>query len=863
MSIYQDILAWSANKPLFFSDALRRIIQNPTISQNDIDELTSLLKKEEGLAGIALNSIPLNNTHLPTLVNTGVHYPKLLRVRRPQNIAALYNLADLQFQGSGLTVIYGNNGSGKSSYSRIFKKLCWSRQSNIDLKKNVFIPSPLNQQVEFTIDINGTSTNFNWVENNPTHPALSSINVFDTDCGNIYVNNENPTDYKPVGIDVLEKLIPIFLQINQKLDAEIDSYSTQKPVLNPNLIGTNSGTWYDSIVEKDKAVIDNYIQFSATDINRKQELVILLGTPNPQLLIDTLNQTNGRIDNYISQFKTVEDNFSAKNIQQIVDLRNRFVTINQAYSQALDELNNINTLPDIGSQHWRILWTSAKNFALNSGMTDGEIFPSNQSLEKCVLCQQDLDENAQTRMLVFNEFILNDISIQLNNVQADINQRIQLVQSVIIPPFINYQEIIQHIPDFEEIYNQFVSQFQLAKTSIKNHLEIGSDLNSTVSLISGLLVNLKTTLDTQIRQNTDLLNNRVSLENEFKELETKDFLFTQKQTILQYHDEIKYIQWINNQCKGKLNTAIISRKIGELMETQAVNLQHAEFISHLQYFDPDLANKVAITRTRTAQGSTYQRCSFSTINDGLNSILSEGEQKLIALSNFLAECTIDNRKNTIIFDDPVNSLDIEYRELISKKIVELSVDRQIIVLTHDLTFMRFLVDIHKQILTTNCELLGIDKYNGFSGIVSDEIPYLAKNVDERISSIRRIIVDINALQIHEAHTRETKLDSARKRFRMLLERTVEEILSNKSYERFSKNIHLKKGNLSSYIITEQSDIDFILDLFSKYSVTEHDGGTATIPLLPNSQVIEDDVRDFFTWKENFKSRLRAFQLTYN
>ncbi|MGZ9677520.1 AAA family ATPase [Flavobacterium sp. GNP001] len=178
MSIYQDILTWSTLKPLFFSDALRRIIQNPTLSQNDIDELTDLLKKEEGATGIILNPIPLNISHLPTTVNTGLQYPKLLRVRRPQNISALYNQADLQFGNSGLTVIYGNNGSGKSSYSRIFKKLCWSRQSNIDLKKNVFTPSPLSQQVEFTIDVNGTPTVFNWIENTPSHPALSFNKCF-------------------------------------------------------------------------------------------------------------------------------------------------------------------------------------------------------------------------------------------------------------------------------------------------------------------------------------------------------------------------------------------------------------------------------------------------------------------------------------------------------------------------------------------------------------------------------------------------------------------------------------------------------------------------------------------------------------
>ncbi len=862
MSIYQDLLVWSANKPLFFRDALRRIIQNPTLSQNDVDELISLLKKEEGATGIALSPVPLDSTHLPSPVNTGANFPKLLRVRNPQNISALYPQADLQFVGSGLTVIYGNNGSGKSSYSRIFKKLCWSRQSSVDLKKNVFIPSPLNQQIEFTIDENGTTTIFNWVENNPSHPSLSSINVFDSDCGNIYVNNENPTDYKPVGIDVLEKLIPIFFQINQKLDSEIASYSTQKPILNPNLIATNSGIWYNSLEEKERVVIDSYIQFSGTDITRKQELAILLSTPNPQLLIDTLNQTKSRIDNYISQFKTVENNFINENIQQIVDLRKQNFLINQAYNQALEELNNINSLPNIGSEHWRILWNSAKNYAVNAEMTDGEIFPSNQSLVKCVLCQQDLDENSQTRMLRFNEFVLNDISTQLNDIQTEINEKIKFIESIDIYLFNHYQEIVQFIPNFEEKFNQFVSQLQLVKTSIKNHLETGSDLKSNISIISSLLVDLNKNLDTQIKQNTDLLNNRLNLENEFKELETKEFLFAQKQIILQYYDEVKYIQWINH-CKGKLNTTIISRKIGELMETQAVNLQHAEFISHLQYFNPELANKVAITRTRTSQGSTYQKCSFSSINDGLNSILSEGEQKIIALSNFLAECTIDNRKNSIIFDDPVNSLDFEYRELISKKIVELSVDRQVIVLTHDLSFMRFLVDIHKQILTTNCELLGIDKYNGFSGIVSDEIPYLAKNVDERISSIRKILVQHDALQIHDAHGRETKLDSARKRFRMLIERSVEEILSNKSYERFSKNIHLKKVYLSSYIITQQSDVDFILGLFGKYSITEHDGGTSTIPLLPSRDTIHQDITDYLAWKLDFKNRLRTFQQTYN
>ena len=177
--------------------------------------------------------------------------------------------------------------------------------------------------------------------------------------------------------------------------------------------------------------------------------------------------------------------------------------------------------------------------------------------------------------------------------------------------------------------------------------------------------------------------------------------------------------------------------------------------------------------------------------------------------------------------------------------------------------MRQLIDTHKAITTSDCTIIGLDNYNSISGIVTDEIPYLAKNVQERVDSIRKILRDHDSLSLTDTHGRETKLDSARKRFRMLLERSVEEVLSNKTYERFNKNIHLKKGNLSSYIVTEKTDVDFLLSLFSKYSVTEHDGGTSTIPQIPTKAEIEQDLSNYSSWRANFRDKLRIFQTTNN
>ncbi len=862
MSIYEEILNWSQDRQEFARDALRRLITSSTLTQNDINELVQLVKKECGNSTITINAIPLDNTHIPTTAVANGNYPRLISLSNPINICALHEEGNLQFSNRGLTVVYGSNGSGKSSYSRILRKLCWSRNPSVTLKKNVFNPSNSSQQVNFEVEINGINVPITWTENSPNSPILNSIFVFDSDCGNVYINNENPTEYKPVGIDILEKLISTYTRINKEFELSIAAYNTPKPTLPQSLLQTNVAQWYGTIENLQHADVDSQIQFTQIDTDRKQELTILTTTQNPQQNITYLTNQRTRINAYIQQIAQIEALFNEQNINELVGIRRVFESVNQAYKIATAELQNVNTLEGFGTNPWRTLWEAAKNYANSSNLSDGENFPSLVSLEKCVLCQQELDKAAQQRLTTFNQFVLNDISTQLNSINATIKQKIDSYNLLVVPPIENFSELDQLIPNFRDKYSEFFNLIATFKNSVIAFFCNGGELNINMQTLTPSIVTIITSIDLEIDKNKQLLLNRNALTTELNELNAKEFLFNNKTKILQYFDEFKYKSWIS-QCQSQLTTTGISRKIGELMANQAVSLQHQEFISHLRFFNIDLASRVLISRTRTSQGNTYQRCSLNGINESIDSIMSEGEQKIIALSNFIAECTIDNRLNTIVFDDPVTSLDMDYRDLIARKIIQLSQNRQIIVFTHDLSFLRLLIDTHKTITTTDCRIIGIDKYNGISGIVTDEIPYLAKNVQERIDSIKRILHEHDALDLNDAHGREIKLDSARKRFRMLLERSVEEVLSNKTYERFSKNINLKKGNLSSYIVTEQADVDFLLNLFSRYSITEHDGGTSTIPQLPTKSEIEQDIRSYSTWKDTFKDKLSTFQKTYN
>lgn len=79
----------------------------------------------------------------------------------------------------------------------------------------------------------------------------------------------------------------------------------------------------------------------------------------------------------------------------------------------------------------------------------------------------------------------------------------------------------------------------------------------------------------------------------------------------------------------------------------------------------------------------------------LSEILSEGEQKVIALADFLAEATLRRTAAPIVFDDPVNSLDYRRSDHVANRIVDLAAEQQIIVFTHNIMLTVALLEVAK------------------------------------------------------------------------------------------------------------------------------------------------------------------------
>ena len=67
-------------------------------------------------------------------------------------------------------------------------------------------------------------------------------------------------------------------------------------------------------------------------------------------------------------------------------------------------------------------------------------------------------------------------------------------------------------------------------------------------------------------------------------------------------------------------------------------------------------------------------------------VLSEGEQKALALADFLAEVTSVLAASPVVFDDPITSMDYRRIHEVADRVLALAKDHQIIVFTHNIWF---------------------------------------------------------------------------------------------------------------------------------------------------------------------------------
>lgn len=858
MAILLEILKWAETLPSWQSDAVARLLAKQTLTPDDEADLFALLKVANGIPDPkARIPKPLTADHIPAPIMNSIHV-ELHAMKNLRHVNAIAENQHLPFGATGLTVIYGDNGSGKSGYSRVLKRACRARDQMEAIHPNAHLPADKTATAEasFEIAINGVAQDVYWTNGKPSPPELSSLAIFDSRCARAYLDSEDDFSYVPYGLDVFEGLARVCRQLKMLIETEHAQSAADLTAFAPLHGDTAVGKLIASLSAKTTtAQIDALDLLSLEELDQHTELDKSLKEKNPKEQASQLRLRARRI-------AAIAANATAKGalVDQAVVAKLHGLADSHRAAQAAAALaakqfkEGENLLPGTGGEAWRELFDAARKFALESH--SGKTFPDLSADAPCPLCQQPLAEGA-ARLLRFEAFIQQEAE--------KTSQERRLALSAENKPFaahtltlnlddVTYGEIAaidaQLATDTRAFEQALSARQEAVKAAVLSHQWDGTDqsLPNPAARLQALADKLNAEADTLEKASDE--SARAALQKQFNELDARVRLSQVKDAVVTAVTRLGY-QAKLKRCLSAVDTRYISLKASELA-AKVVSTELADALNR-EFKALGVGSLRVTLQTRSDKGKPLHKLKLElpqTRNP--DEILSEGEQRAIAIGSFLAEICLSNGKGGIVFDDPVSSLDHRRRELVARRLAAEAAQRQVIVFTHDIYFLCILdeeakeagVPIATQSLTSRAE--------GF-GIADPELPFEGKKTSQRIGALRAWHQTIDKLHRsgEEQEHRKQTVD-AYTHLRMAWERTVEEVLLRNVVLRFRKGIETQR---LAGVVVEDDDFAQVFAGMKKCSnYAAHDKALMGGIAVPEPHELLADIMVLEGWRNAIEQR---------
>jgi energy-coupling factor transporter ATP-binding protein EcfA2 len=861
MPILQEILDWSKGIAPWQSDAVARLLAKQTLGANDIDDLFALLKATHGISDPkGRTPKPLTADQIPAPVQNATHV-SLLAIKNFRNVNAIAENERLPIGKAGLTVIYGDNGSGKSGYSRVLKRACRARDQT-----EVILPNANLQhgkaglaEADFEIAIDdGAPKDIHWTIGKAAPVELSSLAIFDSRCARAYLDNEDDFSYVPYGLDVFEGLAKTCKQLKGMLDTEHAQFTSDLTAF-ANLHGdTAVGKLIAGLTAKtQRSQVEALATVKPEELAHHAQLENSLKENSPKDKATQLRAFSKRVATISASATTKGALVDKTVVAKLKDLADTYRAAQAAATLAATQFKEgENLLPGTGGEAWRELFDAARKFALESHPK--HTFPDLGKDSPCPLCQQPLAEGAK-RLLRFEEFIQEEVEKSVQTRRLSLNAEYKpFVANVLTLNLddVTYGEIVAIDKalaiDARTFEMALTTQQEAIKAAIINHKWDGieKDISNPDARLNELVAKLNAEADTLEKASDEKA--RIALQKEFSELSARVRLSLVKDAVLTVISRLAH-QATLAQCHSSIKTTSISLKSSEIAEkvisSDLATALNAEF---------KLLGVGALSVTLKSRGDKGKALHKLKLElpqvRSPGDILSEGEQRAIAIGSFLAEIGLGGGKGGIVFDDPVSSLDHRRRERVAKRLASEAAKRQVIVFTHDIYFLNILAEQAEAMRVPIATQSLVRRPQGF-GVADPELPFEGKNVLKRIGALKdyhQQIAKLHKSGDESEHKRHTV--QAYFRLRMTWERAVEEVLMRSTVLRFRKGVETQR---LIGVTVEDSDYAKIDAGMSKCSNYAHDKAFVGGVAVPDPDELLEDIEALEEWRTETETRSAA------
>ena len=867
MALLTDILTWSSiNLPLWQRDALRRLFQKQSLDLQDMDDLYAMLKGGHGIPDPQNRQpAPLAQQHLPAQPTTASPV-LLLAMRDLKNVNRIAPNQKLNFSPSGITVIYGGNAAGKSGYSRVLKRACRARDLTETIHPNAFDSTLVTAVPEAVFDVEtaGQRISLSWTRDKTPPDQLSSIAVFDSRCARSYLDSEQDVAYLPYGLDIVENLGQRVLpELTKRLTLEIEAINTDGSAFADLMGDTAVGKLLSRLNGNTKPQeVENLANLKDEEASRLTELDVTLAEADPKAKAKDQRLRAQRIKGLAERIATATDIVSDAKATALRAVCHESEVASQAATAAAQAFRaGESLLPGTGDTIWKTLFDAARRYS-NEVAYAGAEFPNVSAGAKCPLCQQVLEQATADRMKRFESFLRQDTAKLAAEKRQTRDATIKkLAQASVV--FGLDAALVEELQGIDASLPQGVVKFEKQVDERRKWLVAAGESGNwapPVLLTDDPSPILAETVTKVLAAAVDLDNagdetKRKTLATERNELQVRKALSLRRQSLLDLIMRMK-LKTALTACKADLKTKGISDKAKEFA-SQAVTDPLRDALN--DEFRALGAGRVKTRlQGRVEQGKMKHKLVLDLpVTKRLDEILSEGEQRVIAIGSFLAEMRLTGHKAGIVFDDPVSSLDHYWRQRVARRLVEEAKHRQVIILTHDTSFLGELRDSIEQ--QGICHLMHhLEWMNDSPGHVFDGLPWEHKSYKERLDRHEKAQHDL--ARNWPAYPNETDRGTMRHEYDLLratIERVIQDVVFNRVVQRYRDYICVR--DLDGVVGLDKVEVAEIARLYDHCNdvVSAHDPSSARNVSVPDPDELAKDIQSLKTVIETIKARRQA------
>ena len=760
------------------------LLERVTLDELKLDACYKQLLAEKGLVVACADQI--NDIDVAETLADEVPSIRLVKISNTEHVNRLLPDQTLKFNHR-MTVIYGENASGKTGYVRVLKAVAGSRTAETVLP-DIYRTATVSPSATIVYQLGAKTEYLEWSDGATTPPALSRISVFDPPVAPLHVDDDLSYSYMPSEIALFEIVHSGIDQIRGKLIAELNK---RKPTGNPFLSRFQRGTRVYHLIETLRAT------------TRVRDLRALAGVDD---------NDNEKVKHLRSQIRNLDDNNLHVKVAGTRSARSQCASgravvdallgfSETKYKEALaaivasrarvksvtKELFLSDTIPGLFTEDWQRFISTADEYVTQHFHRDPADSPA-----ACPYCAQPLGNEARKRLEKYKTYLTDQAQSTLRDAMRELSEMCTPIETLTLSQ--SPQELEKESSSSEaswavglqKVSGILARQKQLIKDGMPWDLpnEFAAELQA-----------VRKTLDDQWKASNELVLylNAESEDRQKRLAECRVALrdledrLTLSQLLSAIEEHIEMARWVDlastvaRSFQGVLKSLTIATKAAtrEILSSNFETAFEQECVS--------LSCPPVRLEFPGRQGATLRHKSVGT-NYRLGKVLSEGEQKVIALADFLAEVSLRPSSAPIVFDDPVTSLDARRTDEVAHRLVQLSARHQVVVFTHHLHFAsKLLSTFQPKELRDQCSFFEVLAEDGSVGLVLRGTHPRMDTVSAIKGRVHKTLQDARA---SSGSARDELVVTAYGHLRAWIETFVEDQLLQGSVKRYRANISI-------------------------------------------------------------------------